>query len=82
MTVIRALWVPSRITNFQGQHYSLTDAQTGPAPAHNIGIWLGAAGPRMLNLLGRRQGVVVLASATRPLGSPALRPSCKCPAAW
>jgi alkanesulfonate monooxygenase SsuD/methylene tetrahydromethanopterin reductase-like flavin-dependent oxidoreductase (luciferase family) len=54
ITVIRALWVPGRIANFQGQHYSLTDAQTGPAPAHDIGIWLGAAGPRMLNLLGRR----------------------------
>src|SRR6201996_4426186 len=54
ITVIRALWVPHQKANFQGQHYSLTDAQTGPAPAHNIGIWLGAAGPRMLNLLGRK----------------------------
>jgi alkanesulfonate monooxygenase SsuD/methylene tetrahydromethanopterin reductase-like flavin-dependent oxidoreductase (luciferase family) len=54
ITVIRALWVPGQRANFRGQHYSLNDAQTGPAPAHNIGIWLGAAGPRMLNLLGRK----------------------------
>jgi hypothetical protein len=25
----------------------------GPRPAHDIGIWLGAAGPRMLRLTGR-----------------------------
>jgi alkanesulfonate monooxygenase SsuD/methylene tetrahydromethanopterin reductase-like flavin-dependent oxidoreductase (luciferase family) len=54
ITVLRALWTPGRTTTFLGQHYSLSDAQTGPAPAHDIGIWLGAAGPRMLNLLGRK----------------------------
>lgn len=54
MTVLRALWTPDRIANFHGQRYSLTDAQTGPAPAHDIGIWLGAVGPRMLNLIGRK----------------------------
>lgn len=25
----------------------------GPHPAHDIGIWVGAYGPRMLNLIGR-----------------------------
>ncbi|MGO9750293.1 MAG: LLM class flavin-dependent oxidoreductase [Solirubrobacteraceae bacterium] len=54
ITVLRALWTPGQTANFQGQHYSLTYAQTGPAPAHDIGIWLGALGPRMLNLLGRK----------------------------
>jgi alkanesulfonate monooxygenase SsuD/methylene tetrahydromethanopterin reductase-like flavin-dependent oxidoreductase (luciferase family) len=54
ITVIRAMWVPGQSASFQGKHYALSDAQTGPAPAHDIGIWLGAAGPRMLNLLGRR----------------------------
>ena len=34
--------------------FSLGPIAPGPAPAHRIGIWLGAAGPRMLNLLGRR----------------------------
>jgi alkanesulfonate monooxygenase SsuD/methylene tetrahydromethanopterin reductase-like flavin-dependent oxidoreductase (luciferase family) len=54
ITVLRALWTPGRTATFQGQHYSLDDARTGPAPAHDIGIWLGAMGPRMLNLLGRK----------------------------
>jgi alkanesulfonate monooxygenase SsuD/methylene tetrahydromethanopterin reductase-like flavin-dependent oxidoreductase (luciferase family) len=54
ISVIRALWAPGSTATFRGQHYSLTDAQPGPAPAHDIGIWLGALGPRMLNLLGRK----------------------------
>src|SRR5258708_1904001 len=54
ITVLRVLWTPDRVANFHGQRYSLTDAQTGPAPAHDIGIWLGAVGPRMLNLIGRK----------------------------
>jgi len=54
ITVIRTLWTPGRTANFQGEQYSLTDAPTGPAPAHDIGIWLGALGPRMLNLIGRK----------------------------
>src|SRR4051794_5544034 len=31
----------------------LPDLKSGPAPAHPIGIWLGAYGPRMLRLTGR-----------------------------
>jgi alkanesulfonate monooxygenase SsuD/methylene tetrahydromethanopterin reductase-like flavin-dependent oxidoreductase (luciferase family) len=54
ITVLRAMWTPGQIVNFQGQHYSLINAQTGPAPAHDIGIWIGAMGPRMLNLIGRK----------------------------
>jgi alkanesulfonate monooxygenase SsuD/methylene tetrahydromethanopterin reductase-like flavin-dependent oxidoreductase (luciferase family) len=34
--------------------FTLGAVEPGPAPAHRIGIWLGAAGPRMLDLLGRR----------------------------
>jgi alkanesulfonate monooxygenase SsuD/methylene tetrahydromethanopterin reductase-like flavin-dependent oxidoreductase (luciferase family) len=54
ITVLRTLWTPGRLATFQGRHYSLTEAATGPAPAHDIGIWLGALGPRMLDLTGRR----------------------------
>ncbi|HQH07828.1 MAG TPA: LLM class flavin-dependent oxidoreductase [Phycicoccus sp.] len=35
-----------------GSHYPVTGAHAGPAPAHRVGIWLGARGPRMLHLLG------------------------------
>lgn len=35
-----------------GAHYRVAGAHAGPAPAHRVGIWLGARGPRMLKLLG------------------------------
>jgi alkanesulfonate monooxygenase SsuD/methylene tetrahydromethanopterin reductase-like flavin-dependent oxidoreductase (luciferase family) len=51
--VLRAMWLPGRMVSLPGEHYPLA-AQTGPAPAHRIGIWLGSIGPRMLDLLGRK----------------------------
>jgi alkanesulfonate monooxygenase SsuD/methylene tetrahydromethanopterin reductase-like flavin-dependent oxidoreductase (luciferase family) len=51
--VLRVMWLPGRSVSLPGQHYPLA-AQTGPAPAHHIGIWLGAIGPRMLDLLGHK----------------------------
>jgi alkanesulfonate monooxygenase SsuD/methylene tetrahydromethanopterin reductase-like flavin-dependent oxidoreductase (luciferase family)/hemerythrin-like domain-containing protein len=37
----------------RGDHYEVTGAKRGPAPAHDIGIWIGAYKPRMLELTGR-----------------------------
>ncbi len=37
----------------EGEHYRVRGAKAGPAPAHPIGIWLGAYRPRMLRLTGR-----------------------------
>jgi alkanesulfonate monooxygenase SsuD/methylene tetrahydromethanopterin reductase-like flavin-dependent oxidoreductase (luciferase family) len=51
--VLHAMWLPGRLASLPGQHYPLA-AQTGPAPAHRIGIWLGSIGPRMLDLAGRK----------------------------
>jgi alkanesulfonate monooxygenase SsuD/methylene tetrahydromethanopterin reductase-like flavin-dependent oxidoreductase (luciferase family) len=51
--VIRLLWSEQRGARFDGRFYSLHGAHSGPVPAHPIGIWLGALGPRMLNLTGR-----------------------------
>jgi alkanesulfonate monooxygenase SsuD/methylene tetrahydromethanopterin reductase-like flavin-dependent oxidoreductase (luciferase family) len=51
--VLRALWLPGRIADLPGRYYPVR-AQAGPAPAHRIGIWLGAVGPRMLDLLGHK----------------------------
>jgi len=51
--VLHALWLPDRTASLPGPYYPLT-AQTGPAPAHRIGIWLGAVGPQMLDLTGRK----------------------------
>ncbi len=51
--VIRALWTPgSRGVKLLGEHYQLTGAKPGPAPAHDIEIWVGAYKRRMLTLVG------------------------------
>jgi alkanesulfonate monooxygenase SsuD/methylene tetrahydromethanopterin reductase-like flavin-dependent oxidoreductase (luciferase family) len=51
--VIRKVWSGERNLRSDGEHYRLAGAQSGPVPAHPIGIWLGAYGPRMLRLAGR-----------------------------
>lgn len=38
--------------SYDGDHYHLKGVRRGPAPAHNIPIWLGAYKPRMLRLVG------------------------------
>ncbi len=53
ITVIRMVWSGERNLRFDGQHYRLAGAQSGPVPAHPIGIWLGVIGPRALALAGR-----------------------------
>jgi alkanesulfonate monooxygenase SsuD/methylene tetrahydromethanopterin reductase-like flavin-dependent oxidoreductase (luciferase family) len=51
--VLRALWKQGRTANLPGRYYPVR-AEAGPAPAHGIGIWLGAIGPRMLDLAGHK----------------------------
>jgi alkanesulfonate monooxygenase SsuD/methylene tetrahydromethanopterin reductase-like flavin-dependent oxidoreductase (luciferase family) len=53
LAVIRAMWRVDRGVRVEGEHYALSGAHTGPAPAHPIEIWLGAIRPRMLRLTGR-----------------------------
>jgi alkanesulfonate monooxygenase SsuD/methylene tetrahydromethanopterin reductase-like flavin-dependent oxidoreductase (luciferase family) len=50
--VIRLVWSGERNLRFDGQHYRLKGAHSGPVPAHPIGIWLGVYGPRALRLAG------------------------------
>lgn len=52
--ILRAFWLPGQGIDSPGGQYPLNDARSGPTPAHRIGIWLGAAGPIMLNLLGTK----------------------------
>ncbi|HEY0187354.1 MAG TPA: LLM class flavin-dependent oxidoreductase [Cellulomonas sp.] len=54
--VIRGIWAADDRSYFEvdGEHYTVHGAKRGPAPAHPIGIWLGAYKPRMLRLTGRR----------------------------
>jgi alkanesulfonate monooxygenase SsuD/methylene tetrahydromethanopterin reductase-like flavin-dependent oxidoreductase (luciferase family) len=53
--VIRAMWDdrPGGVF-FDGKHYRVHGAKRGPAPAHDISIWVGAYGPRMLRLVGEK----------------------------
>jgi alkanesulfonate monooxygenase SsuD/methylene tetrahydromethanopterin reductase-like flavin-dependent oxidoreductase (luciferase family) len=56
MQVIHLIWNyngPRRRVSFPGKYYQLDNAQAGPSPHHNIKIWLGAARPRMMELIGR-----------------------------
>jgi len=53
MQVIRLVWSGGRGVRFDGRFYQLAGLNAGPAPAHPIGIWLGAYRPRMLGLVGR-----------------------------
>ncbi|GAA3815913.1 LLM class flavin-dependent oxidoreductase [Cellulomonas soli] len=54
--VIRGLWDTSERSPLRagGEHHHVHGAKRGPAPAHDIGIWVGAYKPRMLRLVGRQ----------------------------
>ena len=51
--VMRLVWSDERSLRFDGEFYSLRGMRPGPHPVHEIGIWVGAYGPRMLRLIGR-----------------------------
>ncbi|HEY8524467.1 MAG TPA: LLM class flavin-dependent oxidoreductase [Acidimicrobiales bacterium] len=51
--VIRRVWSGERGLRFDGRYYRLRGAHGGPEPAHPIGIWFGAYGPRALRLTAR-----------------------------
>ena len=53
LAVLRAFWRGDDPVRVDGEHYRVHGLRPGPAPAHPIGIWLGAYGPRMLRLTGR-----------------------------
>ncbi|WP_411720811.1 LLM class flavin-dependent oxidoreductase [Mycetocola sp.] len=53
--IIRGIWAtkePGRL-QVDGEYYQVSGAKRGPAPAHDIGVWIGAYKPRMLRLTGR-----------------------------
>jgi len=53
IAILRACWSGERSVSFAGEHYRMRGAHFGPPPAHDIGIWLGAYGPRMMRVTGR-----------------------------
>jgi FAD/FMN-containing dehydrogenase len=53
--LIRGIWAAGERSVLRGgEHYPVNGAKRGPAPAHDIPIWLGAYKPRMLRLTGRK----------------------------
>jgi alkanesulfonate monooxygenase SsuD/methylene tetrahydromethanopterin reductase-like flavin-dependent oxidoreductase (luciferase family) len=51
--IMRLVWSDESSLRFEGEIYSLRGMRPGPRPVHEIGIWVGAYGPRMLALIGR-----------------------------
>ncbi|HZE31523.1 MAG TPA: LLM class flavin-dependent oxidoreductase [Actinoallomurus sp.] len=53
--VIREIWAADRrgAIRVNGEYYQVNGVKRGPAPAHPIGIWVGAHKPKMLGLVGR-----------------------------
>lgn len=54
--VIRGIWDASERSplRIDGKFYHVAGGKRGPAPVHDIPIWLGAYKPRMLRLTGRK----------------------------
>ena len=50
--ILRGMWAGGPFS-FTGEHYQIPGTKAGPVPAHPIGIWLGAYGPRMLRVTGQ-----------------------------
>ncbi|MBB4932912.1 alkanesulfonate monooxygenase SsuD/methylene tetrahydromethanopterin reductase-like flavin-dependent oxidoreductase (luciferase family) [Lipingzhangella halophila] len=55
LQIVRGLWDTStpRPLRVAGKHYQVSGAKRGPAPAHDIPVWLGLYKPRGLRLVGR-----------------------------
>ncbi|AGL14257.1 LLM class flavin-dependent oxidoreductase [Actinoplanes sp. N902-109] len=54
IAVIRAVWAPDPgPVQVRGSFYEVVGARRGPAPVHDMSIWVGAYKPRMLRLVGR-----------------------------
>jgi alkanesulfonate monooxygenase SsuD/methylene tetrahydromethanopterin reductase-like flavin-dependent oxidoreductase (luciferase family) len=54
--IVRGIWAaedPSPL-RFDGEYHKLHGVRRGPAPAHDVPLWIGAQKPRMLRLTGRK----------------------------
>jgi alkanesulfonate monooxygenase SsuD/methylene tetrahydromethanopterin reductase-like flavin-dependent oxidoreductase (luciferase family) len=51
--IIRSSWAGAPY-GYAGTHYAAPDVKPGPRPAHEIGLWLGVAGPLAARLVGAK----------------------------
>jgi alkanesulfonate monooxygenase SsuD/methylene tetrahydromethanopterin reductase-like flavin-dependent oxidoreductase (luciferase family) len=54
LDILGLLWSDRRSVRYDGRFSSLAGVHPGPLPVHDVGVWIGAVGPRMLRLIGRR----------------------------
>lgn len=54
--VIKGIWDAANRERYvyEGEFYKINGAKRGPAPAHDMEIWLGGYKPRMLRLIGTK----------------------------
>jgi alkanesulfonate monooxygenase SsuD/methylene tetrahydromethanopterin reductase-like flavin-dependent oxidoreductase (luciferase family) len=52
--VIRALWSDAPSVQVAGRFYQVDGIEPGPRPGGDLQLWLGANGPRMLELVGTK----------------------------
>ncbi|BBY30336.1 LLM class flavin-dependent oxidoreductase [Mycolicibacterium sediminis] len=50
--VTRLMWSGERSVRYDGDFYGLHGVHPGPQPAHDMQIWLGVGGPKLLRYLG------------------------------
>ncbi len=55
ITIMREIWNTDERggVRLEGKYYQVNGTKRGPAPAHDIDIWVGAYKPRILRLTGR-----------------------------
>jgi len=67
LEIIRGMWAHAGGSfSYDGQVHRIRGAHPGPAPAHPIRIWVGAAGPRMLRLTGSLADGLLISTAYVP----------------
>lgn len=53
LDILHGLWGETAFS-YPGRHFHVEGASIDPKPAHPIALWLGAYGPKMLDLVGRK----------------------------
>ena len=67
--ILRGMWENAGGSfTYEGDVYQVRGVRPGPAPAHRIPIWVGAAGPRMMHLVGRMADGLLVSYNHQPPG--------------